>query len=382
MNRTGWQGWAMLRAVGALALLLLVAPAGHAAVPNTTVPDAALPDPAKPGETVTGVLEIAGKQVPLPPGAWVVAATGVQPAGTAEAPYGVVRSAILMLRDGDDVRALVEVNANDISVGAGWAAPCGNDPLPAERRLRYRSRYDAACAEAGETRLDWIGPPAWQAARAVIARDHLHLPDTMLTAMAVCANRQDFLEVRVHLRRVPGVDDDARRKALLDWAGLYASLVGKGLSRDLGGLLLDFPSRAMLLQDDPVLDRRLLRIEALRRTGVITPRAAAEQESAALQEVAMSAVDPNPRTNTLFNQITSPLINLGTAYSVTRNAALSVAIAASEHVTRLLLVSANETRWDAIERAVMPTPSPMPVLQHLGTPVNKDGLPRLQDLAR
>lgn len=357
---------AVARAISVVALLH-VAPAGHAAIP---------------GETVTGMLEIAGKQVPLPPGAWVVAATGVQPAGTAEAPYGVVRSAILMLRDGGQVRALVEVNANDIPVGGGWAAPCGNDPLPAERRLRYRSRYDASCAEAGETRLDESGPLAWQAARAAIARDGLTLPETLLTATAVCANRQDFLEVRVHLAGVPGADDAARRRALLDWGVLYASLVGQGLSRNLNGLVLDFPGRAALLQDDPVLDRRLLRIEALRRARVITPGAAAEQELAALKEVSMSAVDPNPRTNTLFNQITSPLINLGTAYSVTRNAALSVAIAASEHVTRLLLVSTNEARWDAIERAVMPTPAPMPVLQHLGTPVTKDGLPRLQDLTR
>ena len=43
-----------------------------------------------PGEkTVAGVLTIAGKQVPLPPGTWVVAATGVQIADQAPVPYTV-----------------------------------------------------------------------------------------------------------------------------------------------------------------------------------------------------------------------------------------------------------------------------------------------------
>lgn len=353
MHRQGCSGSRVLRALG-VAALLLAAFAGPAAAA---------------GGTATGVLEIAGKQVPLPPGAWEVAATGMQPATAAEAPYGVVRSAILLQRDGERVRALLEVNANDIAVNGGWASPCGNDPLPPERRLLFRSQYDAACADVGATRLDGSGPPAWQEARASIERAGLRLPESLLTATALSADRQDFLEVRVHLPGVPGADDAARQQALLDWAMVYAALLDEGLSRRIGGLVLDWPGRAALLQDSPVLDRRLLRIEAMRRSGAITPAEAAAQELAVVQEVPMSAVDPRPRPS-LWTRISYPLINLGTAYSVTRDVPLSVGIAASEYIAYNWLAAANDDRWAAIENAVMPQPLPMPDLRHLGTPVD------------
>ncbi len=356
MRSQGRPGRGMIRAL-AMAALLLGAPAAHA---------------ASPGATVTGVLEIAGKQVPLPPGAWEVAATGEQPATAEQAPFGVVRSAILLLRDGERVRALLEVNANDIAVSGGWASPCGNDPLPPQRRLLYRSQYDAACAETGAVRPDSAGPPAWQETRTAIARAGLQLPETMLTAIALCADRQDFLEVRLHLREVPGADEAARQQALLDWATTYAALLDEGLSRRIGRLVLDWPGRAALLQDSPVLDRRLLRIEAMRASGAITPAEAAAQELAVVQEVPMSAVDPHPRI-TLWTQISYQLINFGTAYSVTRDVPLSVGIAASEYLAYSWLATANDARWADIESAVMPQPLPMPALQHLGTPVDNTG---------
>ena len=356
MRRQFRLGRGIIRALGLAALLVCAHP----------------PQAAAAGRTVTGVLEIAGKQVPLPHGAWEVVATGEQPATAAEAPYGVVRSAILLQRDGEAVRALLEVNANDIAVNGGWAGPCGNDPLPPQRRLRYRSQYDASCAEAGATRLDRAGPPVWQEARASIERAKLQLPDTMLTAMALCANRQDFLEVHIHLLDVPGPDAAARQTVLLDWATLYASMLEEGLSRRIGGLVLDWPGRAALLQDSPVLDRRLLRIEALRRNGAITPAEATAQELAVLQQVPMSAVDPHPR-GSLWARISAPLINLGTAYSVTRDVPLSVGIAASEYVAYNWLAAANDDRWADIQGAVMPQPLPMPALRHLGTPVEDTG---------
>ena len=352
MHRQGHPASGLIGALGVMALLFCAA-AGHAAAP---------------GDSVSFVLDLAGKQVPLPRGAWEIAGIGVQPASGPDSPYGVVRSAILLQRDGDQVRALLEVNTNDIAVNAGWVAPCGNDPLPPERRLRYRSQYDASCAETALTRPDAAGPPAWQQARAAIEQARLHLPETLQTAMALSADREGFLEVRVHLRAVPGADAAARQRALLDWATLYASLLDEGLSRRIGGLVLDWPGRAVLLQDQPVLDRRLLRIEAMRRNGAITPAEASAQEAAVVQQVPMSAVDPHPRPS-LWARISAPLVNLGTAYSVTRDVPLSVGIAASEYVAYNWLASANDDRWEEIQSAVMPQPLAMPELRHLGTPV-------------
>ena len=71
-----------------------------------------------------------------------------------------------MLRDGNRLRALAEINTNDIAVRGGWQTPCARDPLPAGVRLRYQSRYDSSCAEAGATLLDGSGPPVWQRPRA------------------------------------------------------------------------------------------------------------------------------------------------------------------------------------------------------------------------
>ena len=216
------------------------------------------------------MLDIAGKQVPLPPGAWEVAATGVQPAGAAEAPFGVVRSAILLLRDGEQVRALLEVNANDIAVGGGWAAPCGNDPLPPQLRLRYRSRYDASCAGAGATRLD---APARRSGRR-------RAPASSGPGCACRRHADRHGAVRRPAGFPGGAHTPARRarggrcapaEGAAGLGTLYASLLEQGLSRRLDGLVLDWPGRAALLQDSPVLDRRLLRIEAMRRAGVITP---------------------------------------------------------------------------------------------------------------
>ena len=342
----------------ALTALLLLVGAGQAAAA---------------GENVTGVLEIAGKQVPLPRGAWRVLATGVLPAGEPEARYGAVRSVILLARDGPAVRALLEVNTNDIAVSGGWVAPCGNDPLPPLRRLRYRSQFDASCAETGGTLLDQAGPPAWQAARAAIAQAGLQLPEMMLTATALSADRQDFVEVRIHLPAASGVDGAAQQQALLDWAVRYAALLEHGLARRLDGLVVEWPGRAALLHEDPVLERRLLRIEAMRDAGTITPEEAEAQEAAAIAEKPMSAVDSHAR-GSLLNRISMPLINVATAYSVTRNLVLSVAIGASEHIARQMLAYGNDERWQAIARAVMPDPSPMPQLQHLGTPVVDAGL--------
>ena len=206
-----------------------------------------------------------------------------------------MRTAILLLRDGGRVQALMEVNTNDISVRGGWEDPCGHDPIPPTERLRFRSQYDAACAGVAATDLDASGPLAWQEVRARIAREGLALPARMLTATALCADRQDFLDVRVHLRGVPGLDDASQQPALLDWAAAYGTMLQQGLSRHLDGLVVDWPGRAALLQEAPVQERRLLRIEALRRAGAITAGKSRVQEAAVLEEAPMSAADPNPR---------------------------------------------------------------------------------------
>ncbi len=370
-------------AAGLLALLLfvvqplsaraLLADTGHAEAGRADPPRLVAARTTVPGESVSGVLEIAGKQVPLPRGPWLVLASGVQPAAAADQRYGVIRSVLLLARDGDAIRGLLEVNTNDIPVSGGWVAPCGNDPLPALRRLRYRSQFDASCAEVGATLPDAAGPPVWQAARAAMLQAGLHLPATLLTATALSADRQDFVEARIHLPPQPGVDGTAQEQALLDWAAGYAALLEHGITRRLDGLEQEWPGRAELLHEEPVLERRLLTLEAMRHDGAITPAEQGAQETAALAEKPMSAADPHPRTS-LLNQITSPLINVATAYSVTRNLALSVAIGASEHVARQMLAYGNDERWTEIARAVMPDPSPMPELQHLGSPVADPGL--------
>jgi len=320
----------------------------------------------EPGEAVQASIGLADRQLPLPGGTWIVAGRGVQAAtGDATGPYGVVQTRILLLRSGERVTAVAEFNTNEISVSDGWNEPGACEAVPAEHRLiRYRSRLDGACVFVEQTRIAPAGPPAWRQALSFVASHDLRLPETMLTAAFLVHDRQDMVDARLHFDPVDAGSPDA----LLAWAAEFAPRFEQGLANQLSGPPLDGPARAALLSDTPVLDRRLLELETLRRAGTIGPAEAEAQQQAALTEQPRSAeaAGGSAEMDGWYYRISTPLINLVTAYSVTQSAPLAVAIALTEHVAHSLVYAATQAGWENATWQASEHRTPWPAIEHVG----------------
>ena len=323
---------------------------------------------AEPGETVQASIRLADKQMPLPRGDWLLAGRGVQTVPEESAgPFGVIRTAILLRLAGDRVTAVAEFNTNDVPVSGGWDEPAGCEGTNSEPHLvRYRSQLDFACIVIGETRLDAGGPPVWQDVAGYIAKKHLSMPETMLTASFTVGDRQDIVDARLHFDPAEFSAHDKARQMLLAWAARFAPEFEKGVANQLAGPPLDGPFRSALLSDAPALDRRLLELETLQRTGAITAADALTQEQAALSERPYSAEDDVIDLDGWYYRATTPLINLVTAYGVTQSAPLAIAITLTEQVARSVVYVANQAGWDHATSQATQHKTPWPTLVHIG----------------
>jgi hypothetical protein len=321
----------------------------------------------EPGEMVQGSVQLANKQFPLPRGEWIVAGFGVQsqPQDTV-GPFGVIRTLILLQRDGDRVTTIAEFNTNEISLSDGWDQPKSCDSAaPEQSVVRYHSRLDDSCVFIGTSRIAG-GPPAWQQALSFVAGHHLTTTETMLMAASVVSNRQDFVDARFHFDPADFPAADEAHRILLGWATGFAPQFDAGMANQLDGSPLDGPLRASLLSDTPELDRRLLGLETLQRNGVITTAEALAQQRAAQTEGPRSA-DPDPVSpNGWYYRVSTPMINFVTAYGVTQNAPLAVAITITEHFAHSLVYTANQASWDYATSQAMQHKVPWPALIHIG----------------
>ena len=318
-------------------------------------------------ETITAKLRLADKQLPLPRGEWIVAGLGTQHLPhDAAGPFGAIRTAVLLQRNGDAVTAIAEFNTNDISLSDGWRADTACDGAPPELRLlRYSSRLDFACAFVTDTHPTG-GPLAWQQALGFIKRHHLHVPDTMLTAAFIVCDRQDFVDARLHFDPAGFPPHDKAQRVLLAWAKQFAPAFDAGMSNQLDDTPRDGPLRAALLSDTPELDQRLLAIEALQHAGTLTAVGAVAQQQAALADQPRSAEGAVISVNGWYYRVTTPLINLVTAYTVTQSGPLSIAIALTEQFAHSLVFAANRAGWDRAVRQALRHRVPAPVLLHIG----------------
>lgn len=157
------------------------------------------------GDIAPAVLAIAGKQVPLPEGHWLVAgrATGVVTPETGLGSYGAIWNLVLLriAPTTGEPDAMAEINVNAMAVDDGWgiAADCQRTDL-ALAVVRGRSGWDAACYFVTHTIWHWDSemPDAWRQARAMAAKNLLHLPASTVTAGFRVANRRDVIDVRFH----------------------------------------------------------------------------------------------------------------------------------------------------------------------------------------
>ena len=153
------------------------------------------------GAVVTNVIPIAGKQVPLPEGPWIVAGAGhTRWASEVEGAYGAIANLVLFRLQGRVVDAALELNVNELAVMDGWgiAADCMRGDL-ALAVVRYRTGWDESCFFVTHTLAVTPGiPPAWdQALRLASDADLIMAPVWLSTGFRV-SNRRDIIDARFH----------------------------------------------------------------------------------------------------------------------------------------------------------------------------------------
>lgn len=157
------------------------------------------------GSSVSGRIDIAGKQVPLPPGEFRVIAvenlSAQQIRGettTDRMDLGPIRAvALAQVADGK-VTAVVEIATNLLPYYDGWgtAADCNRTDLYAAIS-RYKSGFDVSCLYLKPVAVGGdVGLPGGSAAQRFATEQKASVGDFWLTAGLRNADRQDILDVR------------------------------------------------------------------------------------------------------------------------------------------------------------------------------------------
>ncbi|WP_448190950.1 DUF2061 domain-containing protein [Azospirillum sp. sgz301742] len=197
------------------AIVLALAPAGGSAA-----------------EPVTGHTLLAGKQVPLPAGEWILAGRG------GITPF---ESVVLMKLAGREVQAFVIATTNTQPGTAGWGLTrdCAR-PDAAFTALDYASAVDGACRFVDRVATN-AGPgaaPAWIAATDLAQRQGWTLPAQWLMAGVRLTDRRDVIDIRYHFA-------DGRPDAAATWTTQALSAAERGLHGRLGtGHVLAMPDPA------------------------------------------------------------------------------------------------------------------------------------------
>jgi uncharacterized membrane protein len=210
------------------------------------------------GATAEGIVQVSGKQLPLPAGSWIVAADGASDWNDKRyGSFGNIRSLVLARVVDGRVDAMVEVNTNTQQTANGWglAFDCARSDLPSAL-IRYSDGWDGSCYFVSHTLLAGNPTPVWQEAEKFIAAKGWKLSRVWLTAGFRSVNKTDVLDVRYHFspetrgiatETVDRWEDsawmstklgrDPKRqgwaKAVEDWAVDYAAFLDAGLKNQL-----------------------------------------------------------------------------------------------------------------------------------------------------
>lgn len=235
---------------------------------------------AEPYEIAPPVLSIAGKQVPLPAGQWIVAGSynGALSHGEVTGSYGTIRNLVLLrTASAGQVDAIAEVNVNAMAVSDGWglAADCQRQDLLLAA-IRSASGWDAACFfVAHSTRADTDAlPVAWRQAERMATRSGLRLPGEAIVAGFRVSNRRDVVDVRFHFRRMA-------ERELAEWSAMMIGCVEAGLKNHLAAAQsVPYPGAdETALAQSSLLRRKQQQLDILLSGGVVTADDYARQTS-------------------------------------------------------------------------------------------------------
>lgn len=300
------------------------------------------------GRVYTGQLEIAGKQVPLPPGSWVLGGVGPGRLTGSEklGAYGTLWNLILFrpTRDQLAVDAIIELNVNELGVSDGWglSASCTRKDFPLGV-VRYKAGWDASCFFITHNLWDWEKPqtPAWERAQAFAKDKKWRLPAQSVVSGFRASNRRDVVDLRVHfLPAFYGISEPSMQawkdspwyferierdtprinfaKSLTDWTVMFSGHVEAGLKRRLAAdLALPDPGLTQeMVERDTVVQQRITSLDTLLKAGLIS-QATYEEQMKTLAEMGLdpSSTTPDPATIALYKTIAyRPVVSMANIF--------------------------------------------------------------------
>jgi hypothetical protein len=238
------------------------------------------------------VLSVAGKQVPLPAGQWIVAGSdsGALSQGGPIGSYGAIQNLVLLrMASASQVDAVAEINVNAMAVGDGWgvAGDCQRQDLLLVA-MRSRSGWDAACFFIARSTRNDTGelPVAWRQAERLAARSGLTLPGEATMAGFRVANRRDVVDVRFHFRRMP-------QRELAEWSAMMIGCVEAGMKNHLAAAqaVPNPDADETALARSSLLRRKQQQLDVLLSAGVMTTDDHARQTSLLLSEASNATGD-------------------------------------------------------------------------------------------
>lgn len=251
------------------------------------------------GAVVEGAMKVAGKQVPLPAGPWVLAGHALIPYGGGEriGAYGSIHNIVLLQVEQGRIGTVLELHVNALPVTDGWgiSQDCSRTDLPLAT-IRYKAGWDGSCFFlAHTTARSKKEPEAWTAATRFAAGRGLAMAGEWLTAGFRVANRSDIVDARFHFApeswglpaggkgtwadspwSVSRLERDPQRLAvartLTEWGVRFSGLVEAGIKNRVDPAApLPLPTaRAKDARD--VIEQRVAAVDDLLRSGAIDAR--------------------------------------------------------------------------------------------------------------
>jgi hypothetical protein len=238
------------------------------------------------GQSVSGFVELAGKQVALPEGSWTLVARSFDDVEELDGDaYGAIETSVLFRLNGQVVEGFVTASRNLAPIEEGWGT--ANECLAEDVELPLVVQYDAAgahtfCGFASEVRnvVTASSPDAWREAAEFGRAQGLVPAGEWLMAGYRLSDRYDVLDVRYHFNPalraaappepMPDAADEDLSEGLGEWLNQMRDSVRVGFYNGLAGIApMPMPWAEAAEEPSPVTAAKLAKLAVLRKTGVL-----------------------------------------------------------------------------------------------------------------
>jgi hypothetical protein len=238
------------------------------------------------GQSVSGFVELAGKQVALPEGSWTLVARSFDDVEELDGDaYGAIETSVLFRLNGQVVEGFVTASRNLAPIEEGWGT--ASECLAEDVELPLVVQYDAAgahtfCGFASEVRnvVTASSPDAWREAAEFGRAQGLVPAGEWLMAGYRLSDRYDVLDVRYHFNPalraaappepMPDAADEDLSEGLGEWLNQMRDSVRVGFYNGLAGIApMPMPWAEAAEEPSPVTAAKLAKLAVLRETGVL-----------------------------------------------------------------------------------------------------------------